>query len=118
MSGGVRSLRSSTLIFKVPRDSWLQWRRSGAAARHRCEESFHCLVCPLVALYDVLFSVLYKTGPQKKQHNTSPHFFLFSYQNLGRRNYFCTIALIEKQEQEKFPRRCSAVRPAAEHVTG
>lgn len=47
---------------------------------------------------------LYKTGPQKKQHNTSPHFlFCFSYQNLGRRNYIFAQLLVIKS------RKCSTI---------
>lgn len=47
---------------------------------------------------------LYKTGPQKKQHNTSPHFlFCFSYQNLGRRNYIFAQLLVIKSC------KCSAI---------
>lgn len=47
---------------------------------------------------------LYKTGPQKKQHNTSPHFlFCFSCQNLGRRNYIFAQLLVIKSY------KCSAI---------
>lgn len=105
MSERVQSLHSSSLIFKVQRDSRVLAQLGIIASSH-----FIVFVCSFVALYDVLFSVLYKTGPQKKQHNTSPHFFfLFSYQNLGRRNYFCTIAFREKKEGRKFHCRCSTI---------
>lgn len=90
----------------VPRlwHSKLRGSRGAATARDLCWQSFQCLLCSFVALYDVLFSVLY-IKQDLKRNNTTHHliFFLFSYQNLGRRNCFCTIAF-----HEKFHSRCSA----------
>lgn len=88
ISGRTQSLNSQALTFKAQGDTWLT-ARLGVLL----------LVIYLFRLlsYDILFSVCIKQDLEK-QHNTSPHFYLFyfSYQNLGRRNYIFAQWLVTK----------------------
>lgn len=107
MSERVQSLHSSSLIFKVQRDPRVLAQLGIIADSHFIVLFVDLLLC---MMYYFLFYI--KQDLKKKQHNTSPHFFffvLFSYQNLGRRNCFCTIAFREKRERRKFHCRCSTI---------
>lgn len=84
-----RSHRNSrALTFKAQGDTWLT-----------AQLGVLLIVVYLFCLlsYDILFSVCIKQDLEK-QHNTSPHFYLFyfSYQNLGRRNYIFAQLLVTK----------------------
>lgn len=102
----VQPLHSSSLIFKVQRDPRVLPQLGIIADSHFIVLFVDLLLC---MMYYFLFYI--KQDLKKKQHNTSPHFFfflfLFSYQNLGRRNCVCTIAFREKKEGRKFHCRCS-----------
>lgn len=62
---------------------------------HNWDVAYSHIFVLFVVIWYIIFC-LYKTGP-RKQHNTSPHFYLFyfSYQNLGRRNYICAQLLVQ-----------------------
>lgn len=88
MSTGRQSLNSQALTFKAQGDTWL----TAWLGVLRIVIYLFCLLS-----YDILFSVCIKQDLEK-QHNTSPHFYLFyfSYQNLGRRNYIFAQLLVNK----------------------
>lgn len=88
ISGRTQLLSSQALTFKAQGDTRL-------TARFGVLLIVIYLFCLLS--YDILFSVCIKQDLEK-QHNTSPHFYLFyfSYQNLGRRNYIFAQLLVTK----------------------
>lgn len=121
MSERVQSLHSSSLIFKVQRDSRVLAQLGIIADSHFIVLFVDLLLC---MMYYFLFYI--KQDLKKKQHNTSPHFFFFFVflPKPGEKKLFLHNCFSWKERKKEVPLQvfhyicwCWRGEPAADRVT-